>query len=111
MKHIRKGDEVLVVCGKDAGKRGKVLFVDSKKQRVKVEKLNLIKRHVRPSQKHPQGGIVEKEGTIHISNVRLWDPKIQGPCRTGVRFIERAGSSGRKRKIRVSRKSGEAFDE
>jgi large subunit ribosomal protein L24 len=111
MKHIRKGDEVIVVCGKDAGKRGKVLYVDSKKGRVKVEKINLIKRHVRPSQKHPQGGIVEKEGTIHISNVRLWDPKAGGPCRTGVRFITKEGSGKKQRKIRVSRKTGETFDE
>jgi len=111
MKHIRKGDEVIVVCGKDAGKRGKVLYVDAKKRRVKVEKVNLIKRHVRPSQKHPQGGIVEKEGTIHISNVRLWDAKAGAPCRTAVRFIVKEGSGKKKRKIRVSRKTGETFDE
>ena len=111
MAHIRKGDEVIVVCGKDAGKRGKVLLVDGKKGRVKVEKINLIKRHVRPSQKHPQGGIVEKEGAIHISNVRLWDGKAGAPCRTGVKFIEREGETKKKRKVRVSRKSGESFDE
>ena len=109
MRHIRKGDEVVVVCGKDAGKRGKVLVVDPKKGRVKVEKVALIKRHVRPSQKHPQGGIVEKEGTIHLSNVRLWDPKAQAPCRTRVRTT--AAEGGAKRKIRVSCKSGETFDE
>jgi len=100
---IRKGDEVLVVCGKDAGKRGKVLVVDPKKNRVKVEKINLIKRHVRPSQKNPQGGIVEKEGTIHISNVRLWDPKTQKPCRTRVTKLEDG------RKARVSAKTGETL--
>jgi large subunit ribosomal protein L24 len=111
MAHIRKGDEVLVVAGKDAGKRGKVLLVDPKKGRVKVEKINLIKRHVRPSQKHPQGGIVEKEGTIHISNVRLWDHKESAPCRTGIKFIEREGGKKKQRKVRVSKKSGETFDE
>jgi large subunit ribosomal protein L24 len=111
MAHIRKGDEVVVVAGKDAGKRGKVLLVDPKKGRVKVEKINLIKRHVRPSQKHPQGGIVEKEGTIHISNVRLWDHKASAPCRTGTKFIERGGDKKKQRKVRVSKKSGETFDE
>ena len=104
MRHIRKGDEVIVVVGKDAGKRGRVLHVDPKKQRVKVEKLNLIKRHVKPSQKNPQGGIVEKEGTIHLSNVRLWDPKAQKACRTGAKWLEDG------RKVRVSRKTGEVFE-
>ena len=111
MMHVRKGDEVVVVCGKDSGKRGKVLFVDAKKGRVKVEKLNLIKRHVKPSQKHPQGGIVEKEGTIHISNVRLWDPKAQAPTRTGVKFVDDTRGTNKKRKVRVSRKTGETFNE
>jgi len=110
MAHIKKGDDVIVVAGKDAGKRGKVLLVDTKKGRVKVEKINLIKRHVRPSQKHPQGGIVEKEGTIHISNVRLWDAKAGAPCRTGTKQISREGGK-KQRKVRVSRKSGETFDE
>jgi len=105
MLRIRKGDEVIVVTGKDAGKRGKILFVDPKKNRVKVEKLNLIKRHVRPSQKNPQGGIVEKEGTLHISNVRLWDAKAQAPCRVGVKVLEDG------RKVRVSKKTGEVFGE
>jgi large subunit ribosomal protein L24 len=111
MRHIRKGDDVIVVCGKDAGRRGKVLHVDSKKSRVKVEKVNLIKRHVRPSQKHPQGGIVEKEGTIHISNVRLWDGKAQAPTRTGVEIREiGSGAEAKKRKVRVSKKSGEILE-
>ena len=110
MAHIRKGDEVVVVAGKDAGKRGKVLLVDPAKQRVKVEKVNLIKKHVRPSQKHPQGGIIEKEGTIHISNVRLWDSKAGSACRTSVKVVER-GSDKKPLKVRVSRKSGEVFDD
>ena len=104
MAHIRKGDEVVVVAGKDLGRRGKVLFVDPKKGRVKVEKVNLIKRHVKPSQKHPQGGIIEKEGTIHISNVQLWDPKAQAPCRARMSVLEDG------RKVRVSTKSGETID-
>ena len=103
--NIRKGDEVVVLAGKDKGKRGKVLFVDPTKHRVKVEKLNLIKRHVRPSQKNPQGGIVEKEGTIHVSNVALWDAKAGKGVRVGVRILDDG------RKVRVSRKTGETFGE
>ena len=104
MAHVRKGDEVVVIAGKDLGKRGKVLHVDPKKGRVKVEKVNLIKRHVKPSQKHPQGGIIEKEGTIHISNIQLWDSKAQSGCRTSVRQLEDG------RKVRVSKKTGETFE-
>ena len=104
MQPIRKGDEVVVIAGKDVGRRGRVLVVDPKKGRITVEKVNLIKRHVRPSQKHPQGGIVEKEGTIHISNVMLWDAKAGGPCRTGVKKLEDG------RKVRYSKKSGETFE-
>lgn len=104
MQTIRKGDEVVVIAGKDLGRRGKVLFVDPKADRVKVEGLNLIKRHVRPSQKHPQGGIVEKEGAMHRSNVQLWDPKAQAPCRVGIKRLEDG------RKVRYSKKSGELLD-
>lgn len=103
MSHVRKGDEVVVVAGKDKGMRGRVLLVDPKAQRVKVEKAGLIRKHVKPSQKHPQGGIVEQEGLIHISNVRLWDAKVQGPCRVGVKRLEDG------KKVRVSKKSGETF--
>ncbi|MFH1130260.1 MAG: 50S ribosomal protein L24 [Pseudomonadota bacterium] len=101
---IHKGDDVVVVAGKDVGKRGKVLVVEPKKGRVKVEKVNLIKCHVRPSQKHPQGGIIEKEGSIHISNVRLWDGKAQAHCRYGVKVLENGA------KVRVSLKTGEVFE-
>ncbi len=103
MLRIRKGDEVVVLAGKDKGKRGKVLFVDPKKKRVKVEKINLIKKHVRPSQKNPQGGIVEKEGTIHISNVQLWDAKAGKPVRTRVKLLEDG------KKARASTRTGETF--
>jgi large subunit ribosomal protein L24 len=69
--HIKKGDEVVVIAGSELGGRGKVLLVNKKKQRVLVEGLKIIKRHTRKSDKHPQGGIVEREGTIHVSNVML----------------------------------------
>jgi len=67
--HVKKGDEVVVLAGKEKGKRGKIIAVSPKKRRVIVEGLQLIKRHTRKSQQHPQGAIVEREGTIHISNV------------------------------------------
>ena len=68
--HVKKGDEVVVLAGKEKGKRGKIIAVSPKKQRVIVEGVQLIKRHTRKSQEHPQGAIVEREGTIHISNVK-----------------------------------------
>jgi large subunit ribosomal protein L24 len=67
--HVKKGDEVVVLAGAERGKRGKVIAVNSKNQRVIVEGLHMIKRHTRKSQERPQGGIVEREGTLHISNV------------------------------------------
>jgi large subunit ribosomal protein L24 len=69
--HIKKGDEVVVIAGSELGNRGKVLLVNMKKQRALVEGLKMMKRHTRKSDKRPQGGIVEREGTIHISNLML----------------------------------------
>ena len=105
MRRIKRGDEVIVVAGRDIGTRGKVLFVDTKNHRVKVEKVNMVKKHVRPSQKNPQGGIIDIEGAIHVSNVRLWDSKAQAPTRVGIRELEDG------KKVRVSKRSGETFDE
>ena len=68
-RHVKKGDEVVVLAGKEKGKRGKIIAVFTKKSRVIVEGVQMIKRHTRKSQQHPQGAIVEREGTIHISNV------------------------------------------
>ncbi len=81
--HVKKGDEVVVLAGKEKGKRGKIIAVSPKKARVIVEGLQLIKRHMRKSQQHPQGAIVEREGTIHISNVmkaELVDARAQQPA-------------------------------
>ncbi|MGA9451331.1 MAG: 50S ribosomal protein L24 [Verrucomicrobiia bacterium] len=81
--HVKKGDEVVVLAGKEKGKRGKIIAVSPKKARVIVEGLQLIKRHTRKSQQHPQGAIVEREGTIHISNVmkaELFDARAQQPA-------------------------------
>ena len=67
--HVKKGDEVIVLAGKEKGKRGKIISVNSGKQRVIIEGVQIIKRHTAKSQQHPQGAIVEREGSIHISNV------------------------------------------
>jgi large subunit ribosomal protein L24 len=101
MAHVRKGDLVVVTKGKDKGKRGKVLRVVG--QRLIVEKVNMIKRHSKPTQKNPQGGIVEKEGTIAIANVLLWDDKLGRGTRTK-NVVEKDGS-----KVRVGVKSGTKF--
>jgi len=68
--HVKRGDQVVVLAGKEKGKRGKIIAVFPKKQRAIVEGLHMIKRHTRKSQQHPQGAIVEREGSIHISNVK-----------------------------------------
>ena len=67
--HVKKGDEVVVIAGAERGKRGKIIAVESGKQRVIVEGVRMIKKHMRKNQNNPQGAIVEREGTIHISNV------------------------------------------
>ena len=78
---IRKNDLVAVVAGKDKGKQGKVLKVDSKKMRLHVEGVNVAKKHVKPSQQNPQGGIVQKELPVHYSNVMLLSPTTNKPTR------------------------------
>ena len=105
---IRKNDMVMVVAGNARGKKGKVLKVYPDRQRIIVEGVNIMKRHTRPSQRNPQGGIVQRESTIHISNVMLLDPKSGVPTRVGTRLVKDA-STGRKRRMRVSVASGETF--
>ena len=100
MAHVRKGDLVVVIGGSHRGKKGKVLHVVG--DRVIVEKVAMIKRHTRPSQKNPQGGIVDKEGTIHVSNVQLFDDKLGRGTRTKVTVD---GDD----KVRVGSKSGTKF--
>jgi large subunit ribosomal protein L24 len=79
--HVRKGDTVVVNAGKEKGKRGRVLRVLTSKGRVVVERLNMVKRHTKPTQRSPQGGIVEKEGSLEISNVSLWCGKCSAARR------------------------------
>ena len=102
--HVRKGDTVIVVAGKERGKKGKVLRVIPEKGRVVVERINMIKKHQRPTQKIRQGGIIEREGAIHLSNVMLVDPRSDKPTRVGMKAL----SDGKK--VRVARRSGEMLD-
>ncbi len=100
---IRRDDEVVVISGKDRGKTGRVLRVDTKKDRVYVEGLNIVKRHSRPRPGTSEtGGVIEKEGPIHVSNVSLVDPRDGRPTR--VRTEERDG-----RRVRVGVRSGEVI--
>ncbi len=102
--HVRKGDTVVVVAGKERGKRGKVLRVIPEKGRVVVERINMVKKHQRPTQKVRQGGIIEREGPIHLSNVMLVDPNSDKPTRVGMKAL----SDGKK--VRVAKRSGEMLD-
>ena len=103
-RKIRKDDEVIVLTGRDKGKRGAVLRVVTRTDRVLVEGVNVTKRHVKPTQADPQGGIVEREAPIHISNVALIDPESDRPTR--VRYKTLADG----RKVRVAARSGEVID-
>lgn len=86
MRKIRKGDEVVVIAGKDKGRRGNVIRVLETEDRVLVENINMAKRHTRPNPNAGvQGGIVEKEMPIHLSNVMLWNPKAKKGDRVGIR--------------------------
>ena len=106
---VRRDDMVKILAGKDKGKTGRVLRVEPKKNRVFVEGMNIQKRHQRPrsirdAQRAQEiGGVIEREGPIHISNVMLLDPRSNEPTRVAIR---REGG----RRVRVAKKSGEAFD-
>jgi large subunit ribosomal protein L24 len=101
---IRKNDLVMVIAGKDRGKRGKVLRVIPKTARVVVERINVVKRHTRPGGVSKQGGILEKEAPLHVSNVMVVCSRCDGPVRTGHSFL----ADGRK--VRVCKQCGEAVD-
>ena len=102
--HIKKNDMVKIIAGKEQGKTGKVLRVFPGKSRVVVEGLNMIKRHTRPNQLYPEGGILEKEAPLSISNVMLICGSCNQPSRTGVRLLE-DGS-----KTRYCKKCNESVD-
>jgi len=103
---IKKNDQVIVLAGNDKGMKGKVLKVFPERQRVIVEGINFIKKHSRPSQSLPQGGIVKKEAPLHVSNVMLIDPKTNEPTRVRYDFLQKEGKKSRQ-KVRYSKKSGE----
>src|SRR3954447_16768515 len=106
---IRSDDEVVVISGKDRGKTGRILRVDPKKDRVYVEGLNIVKRHQRPRQvggaqrAETVGGVIEKEGPIHVSNVMLVDPKDDKPTRVGIELHDG-------KRFRIARRSGTRLD-
>lgn len=99
--YLKKDDMVITLVGKDKGKTGKILKVLRDKNKVVVEKINIVKRHVRPTQTNPQGGIIEKEMPIDVSNVLLYCKKCQRGVRIGKKMLE-DGS-----KVRVCKKCGE----
>ena len=101
---IKTGDTVMVIAGKDKGKVGKVLKVIPEKERVIVEGVRIVKKHVRPNPKYPEGGIIEMEAPIHISNVMLVDPKTGKPTRVGIKIVDG-------KKYRYAKRSDEIIDE
>ncbi|HLS23681.1 MAG TPA: 50S ribosomal protein L24 [Pseudogracilibacillus sp.] len=101
--HVKKGDKVKVLTGKDRGKEGVVLEAFPKKDRVLVEGVNMVKVHAQPSQENPQGGILNVEAPIHVSNVLPIDPKTGEPTRVGYELKDG-------KKIRIAKKSGEPLD-
>jgi large subunit ribosomal protein L24 len=100
---IKKGDQVVVMAGRDKGKRGEVVRVMPKEDRLIVQGVNMVHRHTRPSPQHP-GGIVDKEATIHVSNVAHIDPKTSEPTRIGMKTLDDG------RKVRFAKRSGEVID-
>ena len=100
--HVKKGDKVMVISGKDKGKTGVILAAYPKKA-VFLLKVNIVKKHSKPSQVNPQGGILSQEAPIHVSNVMPIDPKSGEPTRVGYKEVDG-------KKVRVAKKSGEVLD-
>lgn len=101
---VRKGDEVVITAGKDRGRKGEVIKVMPKDSRLVVRGLNLIKRHTKPSAENPDGGVVQKEASVHISNVQLADPESGLPTRVGYKILEDG------KKVRFAKRSGQVID-
>jgi large subunit ribosomal protein L24 len=110
MQKIKKGDQVVVITGKDKGKRGTVLRMFPDADRAVVEGINRVKKHTRPNpMKNSQGGIVEKEASIHVSNLAIFNPATGKPDRVGFKIL--AAAAGEKaRKVRIFRSNGEQVD-
>ena len=105
---IRKGDTVVVITGADRGKRGEVLSVAPKDDRAVVRGVNIAKRHTKAQGMGKPGGIIEKEATIHLSNLMLVDPKTDKPTKVGFKLL--AGEGGAMRKVRVARATGAVIE-
>jgi len=105
--HVKKGDEVRVIAGNEKGKEGRILAVFPDKERVLVEGVNFRVHHDQPTQDNPQGGRIEREVSIHVSNVMVLDPSTGEPTRVGRKRIEEDGGG---RWVRYSKKSGEIID-
>lgn len=101
---IKTGDTVVVISGKDKGKKGEVIACYPKKDKVLVKGINMITKHVKPSAKMQQGGIVHQEGPIHVSNVMVWSNKDKQGVRVGTKVLDNG------KKVRLSKKSGEILD-
>jgi large subunit ribosomal protein L24 len=101
--HVKKGDKVMVISGKDKGKTGVILASFPKNSRVLVEGVNIVKKHSKPSQMNPQGGIFSQEAPIHVSNVMPIDPKTGEPTRVGTTVVDG-------KRVRIAKKSGEVLD-
>jgi large subunit ribosomal protein L24 len=101
--HVRTGDDVVVITGKDKGKKGRILSAYPKTGRVLVEGVNMVKKHTRPNPSNPQGGIVTQEAAIDASNVMIVDPKSGEPTRIGHKIVDG-------KKVRIAKKSGETLD-
>ncbi len=102
--HVKKDDNVIVITGKDKGKKGRVIAAYPRQNRVLIEGVNMVKKHTRPSQTNPQGGIIEQEAAIHVSNVMHIDPKSGQPTRIGYKVLDNG------KKVRIAKKSGEVID-
>jgi len=102
--HVKKDDTVIVISGKDKGKKGRVIAAYPRENRVLVEGVNIVKKHTRPSQTNPQGGIIEQEAPIHASNVMHIDPKSGKVTRIGYKVLDNG------KKVRIAKRSGEAID-
>lgn len=100
--HVKKGDSVVILSGESRGQKGKVLEVIADKERAIVEGVNMVKKHTKPNAQHPQGGIIEKEASIHLSNLMLVDSK--GPTRIGRKLDDDKGKL-----VRYSKKTGEVI--
>jgi large subunit ribosomal protein L24 len=102
--HVKKDDTVMVISGKDKGKKGRIIVSYPRQNRVLVEGINMVKKHSKPTQEYPQGGIIEKEAPIHVSNVMLIDPKSGLPTRVGYRVLDNGT------KVRIAKRSGEVIE-